>query len=54
MIVTPNDRGRWLGSIFDQAREVDRAVLVDEQIWSSGDLGDRLCDQNELFIALTG
>lgn len=42
----PNDRGRWLGSVSDQARQVYRAVLVDEYIRPSGDLCDRLCKQN--------
>lgn len=46
MIVDPNDRGRWLGSVSDQARQVYRAVLVDEYIRPSGDLCDRLCKQN--------
>ena len=54
VIVAPNDRGRWLRSVFDQARQVYRAVLVDEQIRAPGDLCDRLCNQNELsfFIVL--
>ena len=48
VIVTPNDGGRWLRSVFDQAGQVYRAVLVDEHIRASGDLCDRLCNQNEL------
>lgn len=50
VIVAPNNRGRWLRSVFDQARQVYRAVLVDEQIRASGDLCDRLCNQNELLV----
>lgn len=45
----PNDRGRWLGSVSDQARQVYRAVLVDEYIRPSGDLCDRLCNQQNIF-----
>lgn len=50
VIVAPNDRGRWLRSVFDQARQVYRAVLVDEQIRASGDLCDRLCNQKRTIV----
>lgn len=41
-IMTPGHRRGWLGGVFYDARQIDGAALIDEEVWRSDYNGDWL------------
>lgn len=41
-IMTPSHCRGWFGGVFYDARQIDGAALIDEEVWRSNYNGDRL------------
>lgn len=52
--MAPNHGKRRFGRVPDEAREIDGAALVDEQLLASGNLGNRLCNIHIHIFTFTG